>query len=199
MEFAQNNFGNLYMKKPLKKLAFYVTIGVLFLFLQLDVLYAQVDNFQSEKGIPVSPMRSVAPSPAIKGMVYINSTDDTFYWYNGTSWVELVGDFLSGKPSVNNISITGNFYPGKIVSGTYTYVPDAANGSEEKNSVYTWYYATDATGSGKLPVSGKTGTLIHATAGSASSYTIASPVGVTNYVALEIKPRSSLGANGDAV
>jgi len=183
----------------MEKVALYGTMGMLFLFLQLDVLYAQVDNFQSEKGIPIYPIRSVAPSPAIKGMIYINSTDNTFYWYNGTLWVELVGNLLSGKPSVKDISITGNFYLGEIVSGTYTYVPDAANGSEEKNSVYTWYYATDSQGAGSQVVTGKTGTLTQATAGTATSYTIASPVVGTSYLALGITPKTLLGGDGAQV
>jgi len=186
------------MKRTISKNVLYGIIGVLLPFIQLNVLHAQVSSFQTEKGVPVFPMFDAAPASAILGMIYINSSDKKFYWYNGSTWLELFGTLLSGKPSLDNLVINGNFYLGGTVAGTYTYKADEANAADESNSVYTWYYATDDKGTGKTAIPGKTGTTTQATAGTATSYTIASPVSV-NYIALGIKPHSLPGANGSEV
>ena len=170
--------------------------GIVLLVCLHNPLYAQVVNFQTEKGIPVHPVRAIAPDPAIKGMIYINSTDNKFYWYDGTQWVAF-GSSLSMKPSVTNVGISGTLYVGSTVSGTYTYLSDEASGSDEGDSEFQWYQADDATGTNKAAISGATGTCTSGTASTATAYTIGSLAG--KYLAFGLTPVSSLPATGTEV
>jgi len=92
----------------------------------------------------------------------------------------------SEVPQVLSVSISGSVAIGNTVTGIYVYVPTQTTATAEGTSVYRWYVATDATGTGKTTVTGAT----------AKTYTIASPVGAGKYIAFGVTPVSADGKIG---
>ena len=149
-------------------------------------LYAQVDKFQTQSGVPVFPVLSTAPATAVKGMMYLNTSDNKLYYYNGTIWVAL-GSSISIRPSAGGVGLSGTIYVGNTATGTYTYVPDDAASVAEGNSTFKWYIADDASGANKAAISGA----------ASKTYDIGSLAG--KYLAFGVTPISALPATGSEV
>ena len=153
-------------------------------------LHAQTtySYFRTEVGVPYFPQLSNAPSLAEAGMIYFNTTDKKFYWYDGTQWICIGCSGSSSVPTAGAVAVSGTIYIGNSLTGTYTYTDPLGTleGSGTTASSYQWYSATDASGTGKTAISGAT----------ATSYTIASPVASGKYLAFSVKPRSLLGITG---
>jgi len=92
-------------------------------------------------------------------------------------------------PQVQNVSISGTAKVGNTVTGVYAYVPTQTTATAEGASMYRWYVATDAAGTGKTVVTGAT----------AKIYTIASPVGAGKYIAFGVTPVSADSKTGAEV
>ncbi len=91
-------------------------------------------------------------------------------------------------PVAESVLINGSVSTGGTVTGNYTYkVPQT--GSPEGYSIYKWYYATDAQGTGKTLINGAVDI----------SYTIASPVVANKYLAFGVTPVSAEGKVGTEV
>lgn len=89
-------------------------------------------------------------------------------------------------PQAQSVSVSGTVAIGSTLTGNYSYLPPQTTGTTEGTSIYKWYYATDASGSGKAVLSGAT----------AKTYTIASPVVTGNYIAFGVTPVSADGKTG---
>ena len=92
-------------------------------------------------------------------------------------------------PQAQSVSISGTSAVGNTVTGVYAYVPTQTTATAEGASVYRWYVATDAAGTGKTVVTGAT----------AKTYTIASPVGAGKYIAFGVTPISADSKTGTEV
>lgn len=56
------------------------------------------------RGSYVAPKRAAAPSGPVAGEIYFNTTDNQFYGYNGTAWVNLLG----GSGPVATVKLTAD-------------------------------------------------------------------------------------------
>src|SRR5262249_56198115 len=52
----------------------------------MPTIYGAVDLAKNEIRNAVMQNLGSAPASPVKGLMYFNSTDNTFYWYDGTAW-----------------------------------------------------------------------------------------------------------------
>jgi len=52
----------------------------------MPTIYGAVDIVKNELRNAVMQNLGSAPASPVKGLMYFNSTDNTFYWYDGTAW-----------------------------------------------------------------------------------------------------------------
>src|SRR5215475_3953272 len=52
----------------------------------MPTIYGAVDIVKNELRNAVMQNLGSAPAAPVKGLMYFNSTDNTFYWYDGTTW-----------------------------------------------------------------------------------------------------------------
>jgi len=92
-------------------------------------------------------------------------------------------------PVASNVTATGaNVLTGSTLTATYTY--SQSTGIASGTPAYQWYYATDASGTGKAVVPGASG----------STYTIAAPVTpMVNHIAVAVTPVTTTGTAGAQV
>jgi len=53
----------------------------------MPTIYGAVDIVKNELRNAVMQNLGSAPASPVKGLMYFNSTDNTFYWYDGTQWI----------------------------------------------------------------------------------------------------------------
>jgi hypothetical protein len=53
----------------------------------MPTVYGSVDLVKNELRNAVMQNLGTAPAAPVKGLMYFNSADNTFYWYDGTAWV----------------------------------------------------------------------------------------------------------------
>jgi hypothetical protein len=53
----------------------------------MPTVYGAVDLVKNELRNAVMQNLGTAPSAPVKGLMYFNSADNTFYWYDGTQWI----------------------------------------------------------------------------------------------------------------
>jgi len=53
----------------------------------MPTIYGAVDIVKNELRNAVMQNLGSAPASPVKGLMYFNSTDNTFYWYDGTTWI----------------------------------------------------------------------------------------------------------------
>jgi hypothetical protein len=53
----------------------------------MPTVYGAVDLVKNELRNAVMQNLGSAPAAPVKGLMYFNSTDNTFYWYDGTQWI----------------------------------------------------------------------------------------------------------------
>jgi len=139
-----------------------------------------------------------------RGEYWSSTVSGTNSWrllYYSSSFSGLTGDCIRTEgngvrciknlevPQAQSVSISGTSAVGNTVTGVYAYVPTQTTATTEGASVYRWYVATDAAGTGKTVVTGAT----------AKIYTIASPVGAGKYIAFGITPVSVDSKTGTEV
>ena len=77
------------------------------------------------------PQYENAPSPAVQGDLYYNTTDDTVYVYDGTQWLDLAaggsgsGDVVGPSSAVDNALPRFDTTTGKLIQGSSVIVNDA--------------------------------------------------------------------------
>lgn len=57
----------------------------------MPTIYGAVDLIKNEIRNAVMQNLGSAPASPVKGLMYFNSTDNTFYWYDGTTWRSAAG------------------------------------------------------------------------------------------------------------
>jgi len=119
---------------------------------------------------------------------YLNFTSSMFSFYRAYGFSVRCIKNLE-VPQAQSVSISGTAAVGNTVTGVYVYMPTQTTATAEGASVYRWYVATDATGTGKTSITGAT----------AKTYTIASPVGAGKYIAFGVTPVSTDGKTGTEV
>src|SRR4029434_4787505 len=53
----------------------------------MPTIYGAVDLVKNELRNAVMQNLGTAPAAPVKGLMYFNSADNTFYWYDGTQWI----------------------------------------------------------------------------------------------------------------
>jgi len=157
--------------------------------------------------LPMSGTRRYADgsfySPSGYGYYWSSTSSGTnaynLYFYSGNAYMNTNLYRANGfsvrciknleVPQAQSVSISGTAATGNTVTGVYAYIPTQTTATAEGTSVYRWYVATDATGTGKTTVTGAT----------AKNYTIASPVGAGKYIAFGVTPVSTDSKTGTEV
>jgi hypothetical protein len=106
-------------------------------------------------------------------------------WTKGVAYydgIQVAADAVAANtpPSAMNVSITGNASVGHTLTGNYTY--SDADGDAESGTLFRWYRATNAGGTGKTEIAGAT----------ASTYTLAAE-DEGSYIFFEVTPKAASG------
>jgi len=71
----------------------------------MPTIYGAVDLVKNELRNAVMQNLGTAPSAPVKGLMYFNSADNTFYWYDGTQWVAAKGSTIAPATTVTTQAI----------------------------------------------------------------------------------------------
>src|SRR5215510_10210174 len=82
----------------------------------MPTIYGFVDLVKNELRNAVVQNLGSAPESPVKGLLYFNSTDNTFYWYDGTTWQAAKG----GTPINPATTVTTQAIGDAPVVGTLT-------------------------------------------------------------------------------
>src|SRR5262249_59975354 len=82
----------------------------------MPTIYGAVDLAKNEIRNAVMQNLGSAPASPVKGLMYFNSTDNTFYWYDGTAWQAAKG----GTPINPATTVTTQAIGDAPVVGTLT-------------------------------------------------------------------------------
>src|SRR5215813_3857599 len=82
----------------------------------MPTIYGAVDIVKNELRNAVMQNLGSAPASPVKGLMYFNSTDNTFYWYDGTAWQAAKG----GTPINPATTVTTQAIGDAPVVGTST-------------------------------------------------------------------------------
>src|SRR5262244_1399787 len=82
----------------------------------MPTIYGAVDIVKNELRNAVMQNLGTAPASPVKGLMYFNSTDNTFYWYDGTAWQAAKG----GTPINPATTVTTQAIGDAPVVGTLT-------------------------------------------------------------------------------
>lgn len=91
----------------------------------------------------------------------------------------LIGD-AEAAPMASDVAMTGTAQVGQTLTGSYTYAD--INGDAEGTSIFSWYRATNASGTDKIAISGAT----------QSSYVL-TPTDLNKYISFEVTPIAQSG------
>jgi len=122
------------------------------------------------------------PNPVEGSMVYNTDVQCLMYYAKGTFNCAFTAP--PSPPVASNVTVNGNVITGSTLTATYTYIQ--YTGITEGSSRYQWYSATASDGTGQAALSGAT----------ASTYTVAAPVGTGKFVGVGVTPVTSAGIAG---
>ena len=102
-------------------------------------------------------------------------TASTFSGWDTGIWQLEDGDYpnlkpVNSAPTVSGVTVSGTAQVGQTLTGSYTYEDE--DGDAEGDSVYKWYTAEDAAGTGKTVIGGADGTTLALTADHLGKYII---------------------------
>jgi hypothetical protein len=82
----------------------------------MPTVYGPLDIVKNEIRNAVMQNLGTAPAAPVKGLMYFNSADNTFYWYDGTQWVAAKG----GAGAVASDTVTTQAFGDAPVAGVST-------------------------------------------------------------------------------
>ena len=162
----------------------WVSVGTFGVTTSVSGTATNVGYFGVKGGNPVIPVLAAAPTGIAAGAVYFNSSNNNFYWYNGSAWVVEVAMVHAADVSFTTDAVC---YTNTSYTATYnlTYSDNiSASNCAESGTTFQWYRATDAAGTNKAAISGA----------ASSGYTVSS-ADVEYYVSVGVKCQTSCGAN----
>ena len=152
---------------------------------------ALLDVSSTTKGFLPPRMTSdqmAAIANPVEGLMVYNTTQQCLAYYSKGAF-NCAFAAPAPPPVASNVTATGaNVLTGSTLTATYTY--SQSTGIAAGTPAYQWYYATDASGTGKAVVPGASG----------STYTIAAPVTpMVNHIAVAVTPLTTTGTAGAQV
>ena len=143
--------------------------------------YTAQTSFASLKEVVQLPVLAADPAPAglTAGAIYISSAGKAIKWYNGTAWQSVS---CNAAPVVTAINVTGCTLMGQTLTVDANVVDP--EGDALLTSNIRWYYNNTTIGNGTAIPSA-----------TATTYTLASPVVLGNYVRVAITPIANVGTS----
>jgi|GEM_PF-1170652 len=148
---------------------------------------SSVLDIQSDaKGLVVPRLTTAAVSTlaatASEGLIVFDKEKKTFVGWDGTKWQNLGYEEINTVPSVTNVTISGNYTNGSVLTGNYVFSDAESNPDNSTN--FVWRRSDDALGSNMTTIGSAT----------AQNYTTTAS-DLNKFIQFCVTPGSSVGAS----
>jgi len=148
---------------------------------------SSVLDIQSDtKGLVVPRLTTAAASTlaatASEGLIVFDKDRKVFIGWDGTKWQNLGYEEINTVPSATNITISGNYTSGSVLTGNYTF--SDAESNPDNATALIWKRADDASGANMVTIASAT----------AQNYTSTS-ADLNKYIQFCVTPGSLVGAS----
>ncbi|NML56123.1 Calx-beta domain-containing protein [Chryseobacterium cheonjiense] len=148
---------------------------------------SSVLDIQSDtKGLVVPRLTTAAANTlaatASEGLVVFDKDRKVFIGWDGTKWQNLGYEEINTVPSATNVTISGNYTSGSVLTGNYTF--SDAESNPDNATALIWKRADDASGTNMVTIASAT----------AQNYTSTS-ADLNKYIQFCVTPGSLVGAS----